>query len=322
MNAWKQKWICFIMMLCAVLMPLGAVADLEAHFLDVGHGDCIIIRCDGETMIIDGGTPDKSSKVYSYLQDLGVTHLKYAVATHPDSDHIGGLPAAFQLEKVDVLLSPVAENETERFRILKEEAAEYGVPLRIPQAGEVLSLGNATLTVLSPTKVYDEDNNMSLVLRLVYGDTSMLFCGDAEIPVEKDLMSSGVVLESDLIKVSHHGSKTATSEAFVQAVQPRYAVISHGTRGSYPNPEPMAALLKANAYVYTTHASGHIVATSDGRTITMQVKALYVGNKSTRKFHYADCASVSKMKEGNQLLLYTREEALWKGFEPCKNCEP
>lgn len=317
----KLKYL-FLLFLLLFLFPVHAFADLSMHFLDVGQGDCTIIQCDGEAMIIDGGPPKSSSTVYTYLKELGIDHLKYAVATHPDQDHIGGLPGAFQISTVDVLLTPVLDDETDRFQTLKGQAEKHGIPIKIPDVGDVYALGSATLEVLSPGKQYASDNNMSIVLRLDYGNISVLFCGDAESAVEKDLLENDANLAADVLKVAHHGSKNATSAAFVEAVHPEYAVISHSDRYNHPDEDPMNTLLNAGVQVFTTYQSGNIVIVSDGVSIDTSVNAPYVGNRNSHKFHRSSCSSAGAMKVTNRVPLYTREEAIFKGYDPCQNCEP
>lgn len=256
-------------LLICLLLPGGALAELTVHFLDVGHGDCSILLCDGEAMIIDGGTSGKSDMVFAYLRQQGVTELKYAVATHPDMDHIGGLPAAFYAAQVGTLYTPVLEDDGERFRILMETAAERGAAIRIPEAGETLLLGGATVTILSPEEVYTESNDMSIVLRVDYGGTSFLFCGDAGVKIEKRLIARGAVLDADVLRVGHHGSDTSTCEEFVRAVTPAYAVISCSERYDNPDEKVVECLLGSGAVMLCALDLGTIVMNSDGERITV-----------------------------------------------------
>ena len=306
------------------LFPLTAFADLEVHFLDVGHGDCTIITCDGEAMIIDGGVPGCSQQVFNYIKSLGITDLKYAVATHPDADHIGGLPAAFHAANVKTLLSPIEKHGESRFATLLKTAQEKDVPLVVPQAGKVLSLGEANITVLSPVIQFADTNDLSLVLRLDYGKTSFIFTGDASTAVERDLIARKSDLDADVLKVSHHGSSTGTSSEFVAAVSPRYAVISCANT---PSIEVLYAL--AEPCTLITAQKGNIIIHSDGTTLTAKCEKTsspqtdqLVGNANSKVFHLSICDSVANMSEKNKRYFDTIDQAESKGYRPCKNCSP
>lgn len=310
--------------LLLLLLPICAFADLEVHFLDVGHGDCTIITCDGEAMIIDGGVSSCSQQVFNYLRNLGITDIKYAVASHPDADHIGGLPAAFHAANVQTLLSPVDQHEENRFEVLLKTATEKAVPLIVPKAGEIFSLGNAKITVVSPVIQFANTNDLSLVLRLDYGDTSFLFTGDASTAVERDLIARKSDIDVDVLKVSHHGSNSGTSTEFVAAVSPQYAVISCA---NMPNIEVLYAL--AEPCTLITAQKGNIIIHSDGTVLTTECEKnsspqtdQFVGNANSKVFHLSICDSVSTMSEKNKRYFDTVEQAESKGYRPCKNCSP
>lgn len=316
-------------MLCLLLsFPCAASADLEAHFLDVGHGDCTIITCDGESMIIDGGNSGCSELVFNYLTNHGITELKYAVATHPDSDHVGGLPAAFHAANVQTLFSPVKDSSEKRFGTLIKTAKQKSVPLIVPDAGATYSLGDAKITILSPVIMFADTNDISIVLRIDYGSTSFLFTGDASTAVEKDLIARSANLDADVLKVSHHGSSTATSSAFVSAVSPEVAVISCAHDTDYPSWDVLYAL--ADTSVLITAQKGTIIlrADADGLKISADSQqatkpdSSYVGNKNSMIFHYSTCESVSKMKEKNKVFFSEKEQAEKSGYRPCNICDP
>ena len=319
-------------LLLAFLFPLTAIADLEAHFLDVGHGDCTIIVCDGEAMIIDGGEASQSSKVFSTIKSLGIMDLKYAVASHPHDDHIGGLPAAFHAASVSTLITSVTDYDSDRLDVLLKTATNEGANIITPRAGDTFHLGAAEVQVLSPTKHYYNINDMSLVLRMTYGDHVFLFTGDATKDIEADLIKSGNNLSADVLKVAHHGSTTSTSDKFVKAVAPAFAVIICSE--TYDNPSRETLLALSGSKVLVTRMSGDIVIRSDGKTMTSSAaeypipvaeeksEATYIGNKNSKIFHYSTCPSVDKMKETNKIDLGSKKEAESMGYRPCKNCSP
>lgn len=319
-----RKWLmCIRALLCALLLlPCAALVELEAHFIDVGHGDCTILLCDGEAMIVDGGPVSSNDLIFTYIRQLGITELKYAVATHPNTDHVGGLPAAFHAAKVRALYTPVLEYDGNRFQVLMEKAVEMEVPVIVPAAGQELTLGGAQITVLSPMQAYADVNDMSIVLRVTYGNHAFLLCGDAGKAVEKDLLDAGAELAADVIRISHHGSDTASSRPFLEAVGAQYAVISCSERYENPDPVIMERLLTLRAIPLCTDYSGDVVIRSDGVTLTLNTERYYVGNINSDVYHRMSCSSVEKMKEKNKEVVYSGAEAEFKGYRPCKNCSP
>lgn len=306
-----------------LLFPLSALADLEAHFLDVGHGDCTIIVCDGEAMIIDGGQSGESDRVFAAIRNLGIENLKCAIATHPQSDHVGGLPAAFHAATVQSLYAPVTEYDSDRFQTLIDKANEMSVPVIVPTAGDTFHIGGATVTVIAPIKQYKDPNDMSIVLRIDYGNHSFLFCGDAGESVEKALIKAGTNLDADVLKVAHHGSDSATTTDFVNAVSPQYAVISCSSRYDNPDEEVLNALYTVPfCSVLRTDINGDVVITTDGNKLTVTTEYYYVGNVRSEVFHRMTCNSVKKMNNGNKITLYTPGQAEHENYRPCKNCSP
>lgn len=317
-----------LLLLILLLFPLPALADLEAHFLDVGHGDCCIIICDGEAMIIDGGISSCSQQIYNYIKSHDITQIKYAVASHPDADHVGGLPAAFRAANVQALLSPVAEHDEKRFNTLLHTAEEYNVPVMVPKAGDVFQLGGAQITVISPVIQFADINDLSLVLRIDYGVTSFIFTGDASSSVERDLIARQAALDADVLKVSHHGSSTGTSASFVKAISPEYAIISCSDDSDYPSREALYNLSDIRTLI--TAQKGTIIIRSTGKQLSVSYDrlseemhaALFVGNKNSKVFHRNDCESVAATKDKNKVFFESSEQAEQSGYRPCKNCNP
>lgn len=309
-----------LLLVLLLILPMTAFADLEAHFLDVGHGDCTIIICDGEAAIIDGGPVSASEFVYSYIQELGITEIKYAFATHPQIDHVGGLPAVFHAANVHALYTPVTEYDNNRFSKLMDKAAEMSVPVIVPAVGDQLPLGRATITVLSPAKQYSDTNDISLVLLIDSADMDILVCGDAGKAVELDLLQSGANLCADVIRISHHGSDTATTPEFVSAVSPQYAVISCSERYENPDPIIMERLIDAAIPILCTDYVGTVVIDSLGEL--PECERWYVGNASTTVYHRYTCPAVQKMADNNHHILYSAAEAVKYEYRPCKNCSP
>lgn len=318
------------------------------HFIDVGQADSALITCDGHSMLIDGGNADDSNLVYSVLQRETEGHLDYVIGTHAHEDHIGGLSGAFEADTADVTFCPVTEYDSKAFRNFKARVDERGGGITVPAVGDTFTLGEASITVVAVNSVPEDTNNTSIVIRIVYGDTSFLFTGDAEQETEEKILESGQDIESTVLKVGHHGSSTSTSQAFLDAVSPTYAVISCGKDNSYghPHSETLAKLASAGVEVFRTDELGDIYCTSDGTEVTFSygeyhkdsdtsaaeieepqqpdtVAATYILNTNSRKFHRPDCSSAFQISDANrEKYTGTREELVEQGYTPCGYCNP
>ena len=335
----------------------------EVHYIDVGQGDCSLIICDGEAMLIDGGEASESSKIYSYLKAQGIDHLEYIVATHAHSDHVGGLSGALNFATVSTALCPVTEYDSKTFDSFLKYLGKQDVTITVPTVGDSFELGSSRVYILGPQRDYDDSNDTSIVMKIVYGNTSFLFTGDAERTAEADILDAGYDLSATVLKVGHHGSDTSTSYPFLREIMPEYAVIQVGSDNSYGHPtdNTLSRLRDADVKVYRNDMQGTIICTSDGQTVTFgternadantliapgqQTTTLpsqgqgensqapneeenstgtdYVGNKNSKKFHYAWCNSVDQMKESNKYYYTgTRDEMISQGYDPCGNCTP
>ncbi len=245
-------------------------SPFEIHFLDVGQADAALVLCDGHAMLIDGGNSEDSNMVYAYLRDMKLDYLDYIVATHGHEDHVGGLSGALNYARVGTAYSPVADYDSEAFSDFQKYLDSQGISITIPEVGSYTTLGSARVEFLAPIHITGDPNNDSLVLRIVYGDTSFLFTGDAEREEEQDILDSGCTVKSTLLKVGHHGSENATSYPFLYAVEPDYAVISVGSDNNYGHPteEALSRLRDADVTVYRTDMQGTIICRSDGQQLT------------------------------------------------------
>lgn len=324
-------------------------AELTVSFIDVGQGDATLIECGGEAMLIDAGIYSQRNTVTSYISGRGIDNLEYCVATHPHADHIGGMSEVIYSFDVDTLVYPKVETVSDSWNYVLDACDERGVSYLNPEPLDTLSLGGATITVLSPAKnsVYSDLNDYSLVLKLDYENVSFLLTGDAETTVENDLMDKGYNLSADVLKCGHHGSSTSSDPDFINAVNPTAAVISCGKDNEYghPHSETLSTLESRNIEIYRTDLSSTIVAFSDGETITFssgdeilgtaaaktestaetsatEAVYQYIGNINSNIFHIESCSSTSKMSDKNKVYFETREDAENKGYTPCKSCNP
>ncbi|AGB19619.1 ComEC/Rec2 family competence protein [Thermoanaerobacterium thermosaccharolyticum] len=250
---------------------------LKVHFLDVGQGDSIFIQSpSGKTMLIDAGVPQMGNKVVNYLKNLGVKKIDILVGTHPHEDHIGGMDYVIDNFDIGQFYMPKVTTNTKTFEYVLNAARNKGLKIDVAKAGVSLDLGpEASAMMIAPNGTkYDDLNEYSAVIKLNYGDTSFLFTGDAGAESEKEMINQGYDLKSDVLKIGHHGSSTSTTAAFLDAVDPEYAVISCGKGNDYGHPHSVTLKkLKArNIPVYRTDECGTIVATSDGHSISFNVK--------------------------------------------------
>ena len=329
------------------------------HYIDVGQGDAARVVCDDKTMIIDGGKPSASSIIYTYLKNLNIDYLDYIIASHADDDHIGGLSAPLAKMNVGNVIEPETEADTRSYNSLKTKTEEQGLTIQHPKPGDSIDLGSSKIEFYGPITESESDrNNGSIVMKIIYGDTSFLFTGDAEREEEQEILNAGYDLSATVLKVGHHGSKNSTTYPFLREIMPQYAVISVGDNSyGHPTEDTLSRLRDADVKVYRTDMQGDIIAASDGKTVTITTKknadaetnptiaeksnayyqteeqntdtdktekvCEYIGNRNTKKFQYPECSSVGRMKEKNKVYLNcTRDEAIADGYAPCGRCCP
>ena len=318
----------------------GQDAAFQMHFIDVGQALSVLVECDGQFMLYDGGNVDDGSLVVSYLQKQGVQQLQYVFCSHAHEDHVGGLAAVMAKFPAQHAYSPVTESSTKCFNDFVKYTQQQGLQLEVPSVGTVWPLGSATVTLLGPVTGYSDTNNTSLVLRIDYGNTSFLLTGDMEKTAETDLVNSGANLKADVLQVGHHGSSTSTGYLFLNAVLPEMGVISCGTGNKYghPHEETLSILRDAKVDVYRTDLQGTITIGSDGQNFTVgtehfvpdsqlnptdpssssTAQQAYIGNVNSKKFHLPTCANLPAEK--NRILFSSYDEAIAAGYTPCASC--
>lgn len=246
-------------------------APLKVIFPDVGQGDCAIVIADGETLLIDAGNPESSDNILKILKKSSVSELDYVAVTHPHLDHYGGLTGVLPGIKVSCLLltdiSCIRMDFWGEYRSFLKLAEN--IPAVYPEPGQSFSLGKGEFTVLGPVKDSPDPNNMSLVIKLEYGDCSFIFTGDAEKEEEMSLVNNGSPVEADVLQVSHHGSHTSSTDVFIRAVNPETAVIQceAGNAYGHPNRDTLNILGKYGIKVRRTDLEGNIYMGCDGKSI-------------------------------------------------------
>jgi competence protein ComEC len=241
--------------------------------LDVGQADSTLVQCDNSTMLIDAGTKITANSLVNTLKHMGIRKFDVVVATHPHEDHIGGMDAVINQFDIGKVYMPQVSTTTTTYSDLMRAVRVKGLTITTPVPGNGFNLGSANCNILAPnSSTYEDLNNYSIVIRLLYGNASFLFTGDAQMASENEMLAKGYTLKSDVLKVGHHGSYDATSQKFLNAVSPQYAVIMAGEGNDYghPHKETLDKLKAAGIKVYRTDLNGNIRFISDGLNITVK----------------------------------------------------
>lgn len=264
--------------------PVTLNGELEVHFVDVGQGAAqVIITPNKKVMLIDGGNNDDEGRIVSYLNDLGVKKVDILIGTHPDADHIGGIDAVIDTFDIGKIYMPKVERDTQTFESVLLSIQNKGLKVTTAKAGLTLDLDtNVNVKMIAPIGTDSDANEMSAVVRLVYGNHSFLLTGDAGHSSEQKLINSGETLKSTVLLVGHHGSDYSTSQAFLNAVKPVYSVIQVGKNSyGHPTPEVLSRLNNAGSKIYRNDTDGTIVFTTNGSNIEVNKKAWVYQNQSS-----------------------------------------
>ncbi len=235
------------------------------HIIDVGQGSSTLIQQGNVGILIDAGEADYGSAVSSYINACGIDELKYVVASHPHSDHIGGLPYVLENYRVGEVLTPEIDEEnlptTRVYERLLDTIAEQGITASYCDVGDVYTLGDIRMEILGPVVQNDDLNNMSAICKISVGSTDIMVLGDAEMQELAPVYGNSDNLESEILIMGHHGSRTSLHKNFLEAVDPLEAVISCGKNNSYghPHKETINYLMKNNIEYWRTDYSGDLV---------------------------------------------------------------
>jgi len=334
-------------------------AKLKIHYIDVGQGDSEFIELpNGQTMLIDAGIPEQGPTVVSYIKSLGRSKIDYLIATHPHADHIGGMTDVIDSFTIGQMYMPRTSSAdtptTKVYENLLAAIRSKNIPVHTAKAGvNIISSGKLTANLIAPCGTdYHDLNQYSAAMMLQYGNNKFLFMGDAG-NVSEDQITADV--SADVLKVGHHGSRTATGQEFLNKVHPKYAVIEVGKGNSYGHPtaQTLNRLQAIGATIYRTDQDGTIIFTSDAKTITIDKKSSSVKQqappattkkssstvtkKSTaviapatndrsetvyitdtgKKYHTASCRTLKKSKHAISL-----KDAKAKGYTACGICHP
>ena len=243
-------------------------ANVTIKFIDVGQGEAILIALPEKTVLIDAGPTGSAPKIAQVLQELGRDKIDYLVATHPDEDHIGGMADVISSTQIGTIYAPNKTNNTATYRKFLTAIQNNNLQITLAEAGTIIDQTDAyKLEILWPTKDanFPDTNDYSIIIKLTVGTKTFLFTGDAPTSAIMDANPGHI----DVLKLSHHGSRTGTNEQLVRRLSPTYAVLSYALDNSYGHPmqSVLNALHKHSVEVWGTGANGTITITCDGTTI-------------------------------------------------------
>lgn len=267
-----KRLFCLIFVLVLVCASLSSCAPevmsedalCRIYFLDVGQGDCTLIRTRGGDILIDAGPESAQDALCLRLKQLGVKEIALAVFTHPDEDHVGGADGVLNQISVKEVWLPVREMDNPSAARMEQAIEDSGANRKNVKAGEVLTVGDVVVATLAPLgDATNDPNDNSIVLRITCGEIGMLFMGDASVKVEKKLIETYAKghISAQLYKVGHHGSSTSNTEDFLDIVNPTYAVICSSIDNSYGHPHGVVVerLQNIGATVLMTATDGEVV---------------------------------------------------------------
>ena len=252
---------------------------LEISYLDVGQGDAAYIKVNDFDILIDAGPKSDSDKLMKQLEEKNIDDFEIVIATHPHEDHIGGMTKVFEKYDVESFYMPKATNTTKTFENMIKAVSNEGLTAKIIKEGTSFDLGEGCrIDVYSPMQEsYDNFNDYSPIMKLTYGNKSFIFTGDAEKTVEKEVVEKySKELKADVIKFGHHGSSTSSTKEFIEAISPKYGIISCGVDNSYGHPhrETLSIIDEMGIETYRTDKQGQITITSDGNNIEIKTQAI------------------------------------------------
>lgn len=252
-----------------------ASTNVTIKFIDVGQGEAILIALPEKTMLIDAGPTGSAPKIAQVLQELGRNKIDYLVATHPDEDHIGGMADVISSTQIGTIYAPNKTNNTATYRKFLTAIQNNNLQITLAEAGTIIDQTDAyKLEILWPTKDanFPDTNDYSIIIKLTVGTKTFLFTGDAPTSAILDANPGHI----DVLKLSHHGSRTGTNEQLVRRLSPTYAVLSYALDNSYGHPmqSVLNALHKHSVEIWGTGANGTITITCDGTNIDISGEKL------------------------------------------------
>lgn len=279
------RWYILLLLILISITILIAILHedrkgiLKFEVLDIGQGDALWIESPtGIQVLVDGGPNNTLLKEIPKVMPWYDRHIDMLVVTNPDKDHYEGFISLLKKYSVDVVLEPGTVSKTETYALLEKEISNKKIPKVLARRGQIVDLGGgAYLQILFPDRDVSglSSNDGSLVMKLVYGNTSVMLQGDSTDNIEHYLSSiDGENLKSTILKAGHHGSRTSSSEEYVSLVKPEMTVISSGVNNDYGHPhnETLETMQKLKIPTYDTCNNGRLILESDGEKFVLKNK--------------------------------------------------
>ncbi len=309
---------------------------LSVWYIDVGQGDSIFIESpEGMTMLIDCGEYEKIDCVRDFLDDKGIERIDCLVVTHPHTDHMGGMATIIRNYDIGSIYMPKVTSNTTAFEVMLKAIQEKSMKIKTAKAGMTIDFGSVDADIIAPISAeYEGLNNYSVVIRMQYKDRSFLFTGDIESEVEKELLDSKENLDSDVLKVAHHGSNSSSTTKFIEAVSPICSVICVGENNDYGHPKEKVLKRLSDTEILRTDEEGTIHIYTDGyglfketennpKTVKLSLSRnskdddiVYLSS-SGNKYHTNTC---TYYKEEYKPVKRSSAEA--NGYTACTKCKP
>lgn len=247
--------------------------NLTVYFIDVGQGDSILITYANKSILMDAGEREMGTKVEEYLRLKNISTIDYVIATHPHSDHIGGLPIILNRFKVNNFIDSGYPHTSNTYQTMLRTVDKNNIPYHIAQRGEFINFDkNITVEILNPTINYSKNiNENSIILKITNDQVSFLFMSDAGIPTENSLLQDNYDVNANILKIGHHGSYSSSGTKFLKSVSPEICIIEVGADNEYglPHKEVLEKLQKTSK-IYRTDYNGTIMVTTDGKYYTIE----------------------------------------------------
>ncbi|TFJ91235.1 ComEC/Rec2 family competence protein [Lentibacillus salicampi] len=271
MQRQSSMWILSVIIFLLIGTPVVYAEqhpEMDVHFIDVGQGDSILVQTpSGKNILIDGGPPDAGKQVVAFLKEQDVKKLDLMIATHPDIDHIGGLPDVMKSVEVDRIVDTGKIHSTRTYARYISQVLKRQIPIEIAERNDLLKIDpRLKIRILNTHNGSQTNNESSIVLKITFKNMDFLLMSDVEKEQEKRLMKQHD-LDAEILKVAHHGSHTSTSLEFLREVSPNAAVLTYGKDNDFGHPvkRVMGNLQEVGTAVYPTAAFGDITIRTDGQ---------------------------------------------------------
>lgn len=269
-----QSVVVLISTLFLIIIPVNGdsranpLNDMKVHFINVGQGDSMLLQTpNGKNILIDGGPPDSGKQVVRYLNEHNVSKLDLIIATHPDFDHIGGLPQIMKQIKVERVIDSGKIHTTRTYTRYLNQIRKQEIPFQIAKENKKINIDpNLDILVLNAHEKSKNNNESSIVLKITYQEIDFLLMGDVEREQEREFLEK-YDIKAEILKVGHHGSNTSSTLRFLETVRPKVAILTYSKQNNYGHPvnRVIANLHRIQSQIYSTAAYGNIVIETEGK---------------------------------------------------------